>query len=98
MKLPTAQGMLAFTSIPPGISMLDDPSGSGFAQHILLILSQDITFIHDMLLVGIWLVAVYGILPIVIGAGLWLSKRRAWRMRDGPPLSPASKRFPDSFE
>jgi hypothetical protein len=67
---------LAVTSIGGGGILLDDPSGK----------SMDIQFIvpylpfnlHDFYLVGVWLIAVFGMLPIVLAAGLWFGKGWAW--------------------
>lgn len=68
--------LLALISVPPGIAMLMDPTGSGIgAQFILPYLTQDLPFIHDFVPIGIWLIAMYGALPIVVAVGVWGSRR-----------------------
>lgn len=64
--------LLAVVSIPAGVSMLVNPTSMG--ELVLPILTRDIPFIHDMLPIGIWLVTVYGILPIVVALGVWRMK------------------------
>jgi hypothetical protein len=34
--------------------------------------------LHDFTLVGVWLVAVYGVLLFILAAGLWFGKKWAW--------------------
>lgn len=75
----TMEALLALISIPSGISMLMDPTGSGIGgQFILPYLTQAVLFVHDFLPIGIWLVTVFGVLPIVAAVGVWASKRWAW--------------------
>jgi hypothetical protein len=34
--------------------------------------------LHDFFLVGVWLIVVYGSLPIILAAGLWFGKKWSW--------------------
>jgi hypothetical protein len=73
--------LLAFISIPPGVALLEDPSGSSLGiPFVLPTLTHAVPFIHDFAPVGIWLVTVYGVLPIVTAVGVWMLKRWACYM------------------
>jgi len=68
--------LLAFTSISGGKILLDDPSGRVMGiQSIIPYLPLNL---HDFFIVGAWLVAIYGILPIILATGLWFAKKWAW--------------------
>lgn len=71
--------LLALVSIPSGISMLIDPSGSVIGgQFVLPSLTKAIPWIHDFVPIGIWLVTAFGALPIIVSTGVWLRQRWAW--------------------
>lgn len=73
------QAVLAVIAIPSGALFLADPSGGLLgAQFILPYLTKSLPFIHDFVPVGIWLVAVYGVLPILLDVGLLRRVRLAW--------------------
>ena len=68
--------LLAITSICGGSVHLADPSGKSMGiQFVAFYLPFNL---HDFLLVGIWLIFVYGMLPIILTAGLWSRMRWAW--------------------
>lgn len=67
---------LAITSMGGGAILLDDPSGrSTGIEFIIPYMPLDL---QDFFLVGVWLVAVFGILPLILAAGLWFGKKWAW--------------------
>ncbi len=68
--------LLAFASISGGSILLDDPSGRSVG--IQPIISHMPFDLQDFFLVGVWLVAVYGVLPAILAVGLWFGKRWAW--------------------
>ena len=68
--------LLAFSSIGGGIILLDDPSGR--SMDIEFIVSYMPFNLHDFYLVGIWLIVVFGAVPIALAAGLWFGKKWAW--------------------
>lgn len=71
-----AQLILAYISIGAGVELVRDPSGKAFGlQHLVPYMPFNL---HDFSLVGVWLIAVYGILPIILAAGLWFEKKWAW--------------------
>jgi len=73
------QAILAVIAIPSGALFLADPSGGLLgAQFILPYLTKSLPFIHDFASVGIWLVAVYGVLPLLFDVGLLRRVRFAW--------------------
>lgn len=73
------QATLAVMAIPSGVLLLSDPSGGIIGgQFILPYLTRSLPFIRDFTPVGIWLIAVYGILPILFDAGLLRRRRLAW--------------------
>jgi hypothetical protein len=73
------QAVLALIAIPSGALFLADPSGGLLgAQFILPHLTRSLPFIQDFVPVGIWLVAVYGVLPILFDVGLLRRARLAW--------------------
>jgi hypothetical protein len=68
--------LLAFTSIGGGSILLDDPSGSSMGiQSMMPFMPFNL---HDFFLVGVWLIAVYGAVPIILAVGLWFGKKWAW--------------------
>lgn len=74
--LVAAEILLALTSISGGKILLDEPSGKSMGLQPLI---PYLPFnLHDYFLVGVWLVAVYGVLPIILAAGLWFGKKWAW--------------------
>ncbi|MDG7000470.1 MAG: hypothetical protein JRN15_15355 [Nitrososphaerota archaeon] len=73
------QIVLAIISIPSGALLVYLPSGEAIgAQVILPHLTRSIPFIHDFTPVGIFLIGVYGFLPLLLSYGLWVQKRWAW--------------------
>jgi hypothetical protein len=77
--LVAVQAPLAVIAIPSGALFLADPTGRLLAaQFIQPYLTKSLPFIHDFVPVGIWLVAVYGALPIVFDVGLLRRVRLAW--------------------
>jgi hypothetical protein len=81
MLLVAVQALLAIIAIPSGVLLLSDPSGSLLGgQFILPYLTKGLPFIHDFVPVGIWLIAVYGVLPILFDAGLLKRVRLAWSL------------------
>ena len=70
---------LALGAIPSGASLLADPSGRSIWVGLESAL-QYIPFLHDFTLVGVWLIAVYGVLPLILAVGLWMQRRWAWRI------------------
>ena len=80
LALVAIQIAMAAIAIPSGIILLVDPSGSAVGgQFILPHLTAAIPFIVDFTLVGLWLFLVYGLVPVVLVAGLLRLKRWAWR-------------------
>ncbi|HZW84614.1 MAG TPA: hypothetical protein VFE91_01765 [Nitrososphaerales archaeon] len=80
LALIAIQVIMAVIAIPSGILLLLDPSGSAMGgQFILPHLTAAIPFIVDFTLVGLWLFLVYGLVPIILVAGLLRHKRWAWR-------------------
>ena len=67
--------LLAITSISGGRILLDDPSGKSMG--IDFILSYLPLGLHNFFIVGIWLVTIFGMLPVILAAGLWFRKRWA---------------------
>ena len=77
--LVAVQAFLVVVAIPSGILFLADPSGGLLgAQFILPYLTKNLPFIHDFVPVGIWLVVVYGVLPMLLDVGLLRRVRLAW--------------------
>jgi len=77
--LVATQAVLAVIAIPSGALFLADPSGGLLrAQFIMPYLTKSLPFIHDFAPVGIWLVVVYGVLPILFDVGLLRRVRLAW--------------------
>ena len=73
------QLLLSVISIPSGILVLMSPSGLALgAQTILPLLRQKVPFVQDFTSVGLFLLVVYGILPIVFAYGLFKKIRWAW--------------------
>lgn len=70
---------LSIISIPSGALLLYSPGGEAIgAQTILPHLTRTLPFIHDFTLVGIFLLVVYGVLPLILSYDLWIQKRWAW--------------------
>jgi hypothetical protein len=79
--LVVVQALLAVMAIPSGTLLLADPSGRLIgAQLILPYLTESIPFVHDFVPVGIWLITVYGILPVAFDVGLVKGVRLAWEL------------------
>jgi hypothetical protein len=79
--LVAVQALLATIAIPSGVLLLADPSGSLIGgQFVLPYLSSSLPFIHDFVPVGIWLIVVYGALPILFDVGLLRGRRLAWEL------------------
>ncbi len=73
------QLVLSIISIPSGALLVSSPGGEAIgAQVILPHLTNSIPFIHDFTIVGIFLIVVYGFLPLILSYGLWVQKRWAW--------------------
>ena len=73
--------ILAFISIGGGVTLLADASGKTLGLQPLI---PYLPFnLHDFALVGVWLIAVFGVLPIILAAGLWKGKRWAWKVALG---------------
>ena len=68
--------LLAITSISGGKMLFDDPSGRSMG--IELVIPYMPLTLSDFFLVGVWLITVFGMLPIIMAAGLWFGKRWAW--------------------
>ena len=67
--------LLAITSIGGGKVLLDDPSGESMGIQFI---APHLPFnLHDFLLVGIWLIAVFGVLSVILSVGLLARKNWA---------------------
>ena len=76
MILVAAELTLAFISIGAGMELVGVPSGKSFDLEPLI---PYMPFnLHDFSLVGVWLITIYGMLPIVLSVGLWLGKKWSW--------------------
>lgn len=72
---------LSAVSIPSGILLLTSPKGEAIgAQVILPLLTQRVPFISDFAPVGVFLLAVYGLLPLALSYGLWTRRGLAWSL------------------
>lgn len=67
---------LAISSISGGSVLLVDPSGKSMG--IEFIIPHMPLNLHDFYIVGVWLIGVFGALPIVLTVGLWFGKKWAW--------------------
>jgi hypothetical protein len=67
---------LAIGSTGGGSTLLDDPSGRSMG--IQFIIPYMPFNLQDFFLVGVWLITVYGMLSIILAAGLWFGKNWAW--------------------
>ena len=67
---------LAFVSIGGGKMLVDDPSGRSMGIEFMI--PHLPLNLQDFFWVGIWLVVVYGVLPLIMAAGLWFGKKWAW--------------------
>jgi ABC-type cobalamin transport system ATPase subunit len=75
------QLVLSVIAIPSGIVLLADPSGAMIgAQFILPLLHQPLPFLQDFTIVGIFLLVVYGLLPIGLSYSILTRKRLAWEL------------------
>jgi hypothetical protein len=75
------QLLLSIISIPSGALLLYLPNGEAVgAQTILPYLTQHLPLLRDFTAVGIFLIVVYGLLPIALAFGLWTRKRWAWTL------------------
>lgn len=66
--------ILALAAIPCGIILLLDPSGRALGMNFML----DYLPLIDFTPIGLWLFFVFGILPIILAIGLWLTKFWSW--------------------
>ena len=71
-----AELVLAYISIGAGMELVRDPSGKVFGLQPLI--SYMPFNLHDFALVGVWLIVVFGLLPIILAIGLWFGKKWAW--------------------
>lgn len=72
---------LVILAIPSGALLLYSPEGEALgAQTILPYLTQQIPFLQDFTAVGIFLIVVYGLLPIMFSFGLWAQRKWAWTL------------------
>ena len=72
---------MSVLAIPSGVLLLSDPSGSLLGgQFVLPRLTATLPFITDFTLVGLWLIAVYGVIPAVLTVYLLRQRRWAWRI------------------
>ncbi len=70
--------LLSALAIPSGLLLLADPSGASIgAAAVLPFITQRLPFIHDFTPIGLWLVSVYGCLPIGMAIAVWKSRRWA---------------------
>ena len=75
------QVLLSAISIPSGALLLLKPGGESLgAQSILPYLTERIPFVQDFGIVGMFLLIVYGFLPIIFAFGLWTQKKWAWAL------------------
>lgn len=65
---------LALAAIPSGVILILDPTGRSLGMDFML----EYLPIIDFTPVGLWLFIVFGILPIVLAVGLWLTKFWSW--------------------
>ena len=73
------QLVLSVLSIPSGILLVYSPNGEALgAQGILPHLTAQLPFVKDFTPVGIFLLVVYGLLPLALVYGLWTRKRWGW--------------------
>jgi hypothetical protein len=73
------QILLSIIAIPSGVLLILFPKGDAIgAQMILPYLTQQLPFLRDFAPVGIFLLVVYGLLPIALTYGLWTRKKLAW--------------------
>lgn len=71
--------VLSAVSLPSGALLLSSPDGSAMgAQVILPHLTQQIPIITDFAPVGLFLLVVYGLVPLVLMYGLWTRMKLAW--------------------
>lgn len=75
------QLLLAAISIPSGLLLLYSPGGEALgAQAILPHLTRQLSFITDFTPVGVFLLVVYGVVPLTLAYGLWVRTRLAWEL------------------
>jgi hypothetical protein len=81
LALAALQVILAIISIPSGALLISSPNGQALqAQTMLSVLKQRLPFIQDFTPVGIFLLVVYGILPLVFAYGLLTQRKHAWTL------------------
>jgi hypothetical protein len=66
---------IALLGFATGFSLLSDPSGKAIGLDVL---KDNIPF-QNLALLGLWFVGPYGILPTVLGYGLFQGKKWAWK-------------------
>ncbi len=70
---------LVLLALPTGVLLISDPSGKVIGGDVILpVITGSLTFIHDFTLIGAWLLAVYGLLPLALAFGLLRRDRLAW--------------------
>lgn len=79
LALLALQIALAIISIPSGALLVSSPGGQALqAQTLLPVLRQRLPLIQDFTPVGVFLLVVYGLLPLMFTYGLWTRKKWAW--------------------
>jgi hypothetical protein len=66
---------LAMGGIPTGLALMVDPSGQSLGLPLSLL--EDLP-VDNFALVGLWLLFVYGVVPLIVAYGLWTRKRCSW--------------------
>jgi len=75
------QIVLALLAIPSGALLLYSPTGEAIgAQTVLPHLTQQLPFLKDFTVVGIFLIVVYGLLPLALVYGLWTGRKLGWTL------------------
>jgi hypothetical protein len=73
------QLLLSIISIPSGALLVYSPGGESIgAQVILPYLRERVPFLQNFAPVGVFLVIVYGLIPMILAYGLWSQKKWAW--------------------
>ena len=75
------QILLSAISIPSGALLLLTPGGESIgAQSILPYITEKMPFVQDFGIVGLFLLVIYGFLPIIFAFGLWMKEKWAWAL------------------
>lgn len=73
------QFIMAVIAIPSGMILLADPSGSLMGgEFVLPHLKAAIPLLNDFTPIGIWLLVIFGLVPVVLALKLLRGNRRAW--------------------